>query len=313
MNQTSLKKLLIFLTTATLAISIISCNNKDQNVPITDVKLNQNVTTRAAGDSFTLTATVLPDNATNKQLTWFCSNDTVATVSNGVVTTLVSGRTSIIVTTEEGNKTDTCALVVAIGCNVNTPGWGSSLGIVTRGAQEWAISGNGITQIWSDAVTATNCQKTTFAGGSTGNFSADCRSNPDYPGDLFSWCAVIRFQDQLCPDPWRVPTTEDFINLDIAMGGNGRVRNTGTSSVATPQFTTDNYINRWGGALGGACVFEGAHVSDGTLFSQGTAFYWSQTEFYATDAGFLHFRTSGTIWPSSRFFKQYGLSLRCVR
>ena len=303
-----MKKFLILLTTAALAITFVSCNNKDKNVPVTDVKLFQNVTTRAASDSFTLNALISPNDATNKNLTWFSSNDSVATVSNGVVTTLISGTTNIIVTTEDGSKTDTCVLTVAIGCNVNTPGWGTSLGAVTRGTQEWTISGNGITQIWSDAVSAPNCQKTTFAGGSTGNFNADCRSNPDYPGDLFSWCAVVRFQDQLCPAPWRVPTMQDFIDLDIALGGNGSNRNSGSSYIATPQFVTDNYITRWGGAFGGYCN------SDGTLWSQGSwGNYWSQTELIATNGRYLVFDSYGSIFPQHWNFKYLGFTLRCVR
>jgi len=197
-------------------------------------------------------------------------------------------------------------------CNMPTPGWGNSLGSVTRGTQEWAISGNGITQIWSDAVTASACQKTTFDGGYTeygddgsliaSNFNADCRSNPDYPGDLFSWCAVARFQDQLCPAPWRVPTMQDFIDLDIALGGNGQDR------FATPRFVTGNYITRLGGAFGGACS------SDGTLWGQGSwGYYWSQSEIEATLGRYLNFGTDGTIVLQHWDYKNYGFTLRCVR
>ena len=207
-------------------------------------------------------------------------------------------------------------------CNMPTPGWGNSLGSVTRGTQEWAISGNGITQIWSDAVTASACQKTTFNGGyieyddewNTNviavNFNADCRSNLGYPGDLFSWYAVVRFQDQLCPAPWRVPTMQDFIDLDIALGGNGNNRDPEISDIATPQFVTDNYITRWGGAFGGSCY------SNGTLWNQGSwANYWSQSQsqFNATLGRYLRFDTLGYIWPQNWDFKIYGFSLRCVR
>ena len=203
-------------------------------------------------------------------------------------------------------QTDTIAMT---GCNLNTPGWGSCLCAVTRGTQEWPISGNGITQIWSDAVTATNCQKTTFAGEvGTNNFNADCRSNPGYSGDLFSWCAVVRFQDQLCPHPWRVPTIQDFIDLDIALGGNGDVRGDDTSDIASHQFVIDNYINRWGGAFGGFCG------SDGSLVNQGSwGFYWSSSE-HCADSGFnLYFAMGGDVDPQDWNLKSFGRMLRCVR
>jgi len=165
---------------------------------------------------------------------------------------------------------------------------------------------NGITQIWSDAVSATNCQKTTFNAdpwaGDSYRFNADCRSNPDYSGDLFSWCAIIRFAKQLCPAPWRVPTMQDFIDLDLALGGSGQNRSD------TPQFVTDNYINRWSGAFGGLCL------SDGTLWSQGSrGYYWSQSENDGTNGRSLNFDTNGTINPQSWDGKNYGLTLRCVQ
>ena len=193
----------------------------------------------------------------------------------------------------------------ADGCNTNTPGWGTSLGTVSFASDGiWTITGQGITQIWSDAVTATACQKTTFNGGNhrTQNFNADCRSNPSQRGDLFSWCAVVRFQNQLCPAPWRVPTVQDFIDLDIAMGGIGEIR------FDAPQFVQDNYITRWGGHFGGFCR-SGGRLRD--LGDWGN--YWSQTEFDAVGARRLGFCADGVIGPQIWRLKNYGLSLRCVR
>ena len=196
-------------------------------------------------------------------------------------------------------------------CNSNAPGWGTNLGTISFATtQVWQISGNDIIQVWSDAVTATACQKTAFSGATwwgfndrENDFNADCRSNPGFPGDLFTWCAVVRFADQLCPYPWRVPTQQDFMDLHIALGGTG--------AMMGNQFITDNYINRWGGAFGGFSY------SDGTLLERGTqGIYWSLSapDPITVDASFvLYFsRESGVAWPmhSSR---RYGLALRCIR
>jgi hypothetical protein len=106
------------------------------------------------------------------------------------------------------------------GCNANEPGFGWNLGIVDRGGER-IITGRNFTQIWSDPVTASNCQKETFDGGSQTSFNADCRSNPSgFRGDFFSWCAVVRFAEVLCPYPWRVPTREDFMRLSNALCDN---------------------------------------------------------------------------------------------
>lgn len=60
-----------------------------------------------------LTATISPSNATNQNVTWSSSNSSVATVnSNGLVTAIAAGSATITVTTEDGNKTATCAVTV---------------------------------------------------------------------------------------------------------------------------------------------------------------------------------------------------------
>jgi hypothetical protein len=104
------------------------------------------------------------------------------------------------------------------GCNSGTPGWGEgwnwSLGTIDRGDERTVSRGN-LTQTWSYPVEASKCQKSTFEGASSAiSYNADCRSNPEgYRGSFFSWCAVSRFKDSLCPYPWRVPTRDDFRNL----------------------------------------------------------------------------------------------------
>lgn len=67
------------------------------------------------GDTFTLTATVLPTEAVNKAVTWRSSDATVASVDeNGKVTALAEGQTTITVTTVDGGLTATCDVKVEI-------------------------------------------------------------------------------------------------------------------------------------------------------------------------------------------------------
>ncbi|MCL2682392.1 MAG: Ig-like domain-containing protein [Bacteroidales bacterium] len=299
-----MKKFLTFLIIASIAIVFVLCK---KYIPVTDVVLSQSVATRIVGDRFTLDATVLPNNATNKAVLWISSTPAVATVFDGTVTPLIIGTTTIISVTRDGNKMARCSVTVipAQSCNTAVPGWGNNLGTVTRGTDEWKISGSGITQVWSDAVTATGCDKESFAGGDDGNFNADCRSNPDFPGDFFSWCAVYRFQDLLCPVPWRVPTTQDFVDLDIAMGGTGSTR-------IDLEFVTSKYLNSaiWNGAYGGYCTL------GGTLYDQGSwAGYWSQlTDIHSVGCGLiLNFTSTGSISMSRTIVKAHGHTLRCVR
>ncbi|MDR2906593.1 MAG: hypothetical protein LBU91_01210 [Bacteroidales bacterium] len=183
-------------------------------------------------------------------------------------------------------------------CSKETPGWGNSLGAVSFATDEIWVVGN---QVWSDAVTTSSCQKENYDGGGFGTFfKTDCRSNPSYKGDLFSWCAIAGYDDVLCPMPWRVPAANDFMALNRLFGG---VEN------AQYNFTLiDKYFNDWGGAYGGASNI------DGSLINQNSAAnYWSQSEYDANNGYNLHFNAEGLVYPQGAVHKTYGHSLRCVR
>ena len=95
-------------------------------VPVTGVTLNANSGTLYAGSTVTLTATVAPQDASNKAVTWSSSNTTVATVNNGVVTALALGTATITVTTQDGGFTASYALTVQAvprGNLMPTVGW----------------------------------------------------------------------------------------------------------------------------------------------------------------------------------------------
>ena len=88
-------------------------------VAVTGVTLDQaTMTLIAGGATGTITKTVTPANATNKNVTWSSSDEAVATVAGGVVTPLTEGTTTIAVTTVDGSFTATCevtTVTVALG------------------------------------------------------------------------------------------------------------------------------------------------------------------------------------------------------
>lgn len=87
---------------------------KAKPVATTGVTLNKETLSLNTGESETLIATVSPDNATNKTVSWKSSDSTVATVdNNGKVTAVKKGTATITVTTEDGNFTDTCDVSIA--------------------------------------------------------------------------------------------------------------------------------------------------------------------------------------------------------
>ncbi len=95
--------------TATCKVTV---SNKE--VKVTGVKLNKTATSLLVGGNETLVATILPENATNKKVTWKSSNAAVATVdAAGKVTAVKAGEATITVTTDDGGKTATCKVTVS--------------------------------------------------------------------------------------------------------------------------------------------------------------------------------------------------------
>ena len=86
---------------------------QEQGIPVTGVTLNKTELMLAPGDTVTLIATVEPDSATNKTVTWTSSKTSVATVnSNGLVTAIGKGDATITVITKDGKTTATCLITV---------------------------------------------------------------------------------------------------------------------------------------------------------------------------------------------------------
>mgnify|MGYP004587594463 FL=1 len=81
-------------------------------VAVTGVTLNKSTMSLVATAEETLTATVAPENATNKAVTWSTSNDKVATVADGKVTAVAPGEAVITATTADGGFTATCKVTV---------------------------------------------------------------------------------------------------------------------------------------------------------------------------------------------------------
>jgi len=82
-----------------------------QVVAVSSVSLDKTSLSLTEGESATLAATVKPDNATNKTVSWSSSNASVATVdANGKVTAVAEGTATI--TAKAGDKTATCTVTV---------------------------------------------------------------------------------------------------------------------------------------------------------------------------------------------------------
>ena len=94
------------------ATSTIAEVRVTEPVSATGVTLDKPSASVKQGKRITLTATVAPADAVNKNVTWSSNNASVATVSNGVVTGVATGNAKITVTTEDGSHTASCTVTV---------------------------------------------------------------------------------------------------------------------------------------------------------------------------------------------------------
>jgi len=87
---------------------------KDKVIAVSGIALSQSTATLEVGESFTLTATIDPSNASDKSVSWSSNDTNVATVdSNGKVTAVSAGTATITATANAGSGISaSCAVTV---------------------------------------------------------------------------------------------------------------------------------------------------------------------------------------------------------
>ena len=95
-------------------IATSSCKKeKNQVIEVTGIELGESSVEMTVGTSHKLTATVLPENATEKGVVWESKDESVATVDQeGLVSAVKEGSTQIIVSTANGNFSTYCSVTV---------------------------------------------------------------------------------------------------------------------------------------------------------------------------------------------------------
>ena len=87
--------------------------NKVDTIAVTGITLNKTVLELTVGATEKLTATVIPENATNKKVKWSSSNDGIAIVNeDGTITAKAVGEVVITVKTDNGSYTASCTVKV---------------------------------------------------------------------------------------------------------------------------------------------------------------------------------------------------------
>jgi len=117
-----MRKLSIVLTVLlSVLLAFVACDNSidiglDTKVEVKEIRLNETELDISTGEEATLVATVYPEDATDKSVTWSSSDEDVATVdANGKVTGIGAGEATITVTSNSDNTVyETCSVKVSV-------------------------------------------------------------------------------------------------------------------------------------------------------------------------------------------------------
>jgi len=102
-----------------------SCSVAVSKRPVEKVMLNEHEIEIYEDKTFTLAATIFPQNATYQSVIWYSANENVATVDRGVVKGVLKGETYIKVITEDEEKVDSCLVKVLSTNKINYTPYGN--------------------------------------------------------------------------------------------------------------------------------------------------------------------------------------------
>lgn len=112
------KLVAIGLGTTTITIQIANttikttCSVTILPIEASGITINPSTITLLIGNSENLTCEIEPENTTNKDVIWSSSDESIATVNNGLVKAIAIGEASIFATTKSGNKSGECKVKV---------------------------------------------------------------------------------------------------------------------------------------------------------------------------------------------------------
>jgi len=287
-----------------------------------------------------LISTPLPMNASDRTVVWTSSNPDVVELRHPQfsATTVVADARGVGVAILTATATDgsgvTVTRTVTVSDNPNmVPDFCLDDNMITITSarfltdQIWTVG----SQQWSDVVVSDQCVAADtewivaqHGGALATGWMTHCRKSAEGFGDGFSWCAVMRFRNILCPDGWRVPTAQDFINLDIALRGTGTGEMVTSGSDPTlDERLAEEWIPRWAPRpIGSWNPLASLGIEPGDFQNVGiSGSYWSSTEANDASGRVLSLTlpnpdnaaAARSLAPAASGGKGTPIALRCVR
>ena len=173
------------------------------SVAVTSITLSETTLNKKVVDAaVTLTATVAPDNASDKTLTWSSDKESVATVADGVVTIVGTGTALITATAKDGSGVEaTCTVNVGLLAGKFSVDDGKQVQF-SQGNLQYQAS----TKTWRFAENQYD-----YVGDAVGNTTSTGRDTQSDWIDLFGWgTAGHKYDSGYGSDyqPWSTSTTD---------------------------------------------------------------------------------------------------------
>jgi len=285
-------------------------------ISVTGVSLSENTASLTIGESLTLTATVAPANASDKTVVWTSSDESIATVANGVVTPVAVGAATITVKTVDGDYTQNCELTIAdaaVATTMTDSRDNKEYKITTIGNQVWMAENLAYLPAVSSAAEFAADASHYGVYGYEGNDVDAAKAEDNYATHGVIYNGYVVVNEDVCPSGWHVPTDDEWKELEMAVGisaddiGDLGV-NYGAESIAKLLSTS------WGGGTDdfGFNVLQSGRLYNNTFSALDVkAFLWSKT---LEDETNLIYRimTSNGIKRNKKTFSN-GYSIRCVK
>ncbi len=290
-----------------------SCNIivKKPFIPVSSVELNINEVALDVqqNPTITLTATVKPDNATDKSIEWTSSNTDVATVSNGIVKAIEAGNT--IITAKASSKTATC--IVKVTAPLRAVDLGLSVKWANRNLGAKAPEEFGDYYAWGETTTKSYYWWSTYKW-----CTGTTVTNEHLPDKLTKYNINTKYGQ--VDDKKKLEPSDDAAH--IILGGSWRMPTSGEFSEllqnCTMVWTTLNGVNgyRLTSKKNGNSIFLPAadeKNQDSVYYAGSYGYYWSSSLYYGWESYLAQTLTfSSTMQFSGAGNRCFGKTIRAV-
>ena len=263
-----MKRILLILTA--LCACFVSCKKADLD-KIKTITLDVTESTLKTGEAIQLTATLLPETASNKPIKWISSDPAVASVTNdGLVKALAHGFADITVKAKKGDAAAVCKVKVINQCPANAVDMGTDV--------YWAPCNLGATSqeqpggfyAWDETSPKTSFPKRTITNAEiTKRITEDRILKPEYDAATVALGGT-----------WRLPTQNEYHELWEICSKSEKTINGQKGMLLHSNVTNKELFFPYGGLMSGDTVVDKDEEADlrvGNVDYAETMRFWEDT------------------------------------